>query len=104
MIGAMLLVLILWTGATAHAAEAAECSPAALESPVHFDSSKETPSEDRESRAVHLHLGCGGHCLATHVVQESNLAGSAAAVAVFGCQAFWLAGDGPALTLRPPIA
>lgn len=104
MIGSMLLVLMLWTGATAHAAETTECSPATLESPIHLDSSKDSPSDERESRAVHVHFGCGGHCLATRVEEAPDLAGSTAIVAVFGGQAFGLAGDGPALTLRPPIA
>lgn len=104
MIGAMLLVLMLWTGTAAHAAEAAECSPAALEISIHLDHGSNLPSDDRESRPDHLHLGCGGHYLATPAQEESHLARPAAVVAVFGGQAFWLAGDGPALTLRPPIA
>lgn len=100
----MLLVLMLGIGITAHAAEAAGCPPAALEFPVHFDSGKDSPSDDRESRAVHVHLGCSGHCLATPAGEEPNFAGTAPVATPFASQTFWLAGEGPALTLRPPIS
>lgn len=103
-LGALLLVLMLWTGATGHAAELVECSPATAECSIHFDSREDSRSGDQDAKAVHYHLGCSGHCVATTNEGKDLPSRSTATVMNFDRQTSWHAGDEPALALRPPIA
>lgn len=103
-IGALLLALMLWTGAAGHAAERIECSPATAESTLHLDGSDEPRSGERDGKSVHFHLGCSGHCLATPSENRVLPSTGMADAAPVSRPSPWRAGDGPALTLRPPIA
>lgn len=103
-IGALLLVLMLWTGAAGHAAELVECSPTSAEYSDHVGDDGDSRSDDRGGKAAHYHLGCSGHCVATSSDGKTLPARPATSVTTFDRQIFWRAGDEPALTLRPPIA
>lgn len=104
MIGVLLMVLMLWTGATGHAAEVVECSPVTMDSPAHFDGGSETPPSERGSDAVHHHMGCSGHHLAASSETRPMPFPVASSSVSLDRTTFWHPGDEPSLTLRPPIA
>lgn len=103
-ISALLLVLMLWTGAAGHAAERVACSPATAESSAHIGSNDDSRSDDRDGKTGHYHMGCNGNCVATPADRKALSFYGAPRVTTFDRQASWHAGDGPTLTLRPPIA
>ena len=104
-LGAMLLVLMLWTGSSAHAAEQFQCDATTSQQLLHVDGNDHAPrGESGDKDAVHHHTGCSAHCLATAAV-NGNLASPHLALSQpVDRQQGWSSGDGPALTLRPPIA
>lgn len=104
MIGAMLLALMLWTGATAHASDMIECSSAAAESAFHLDGKDEPRPDDRADKSVHFHSGCSAHCLATPSESRALSCAAMTERTPAGRTAEWRAGIAPPLTLRPPIA
>lgn len=102
--GALMLVLMLWAGGVAHAAEMVECIPAASEAVGHYDGDGDQLPSDREQGVAHHHTGCSGHHLAAPAaVAEAPMSYSAAA------RGFPLNETGPPSRnpdnqLRPPIA
>ncbi|QNM83330.1 hypothetical protein H8M03_03005 [Sphingomonas sabuli] len=64
-VGALLLVLTLWTGTSAHAAERFDCIPATEQSAEHFDGDRDQTPDDPEKGVAHHHTGCNGHHVAT---------------------------------------
>ena len=102
-LGALLLVLMLWTGSSAHAAERPDCIPATSEAANHYEGDRDQ-LPDREQGAAHHHSGCNGH----HVAAPANA--TAAEVALrhefvpFAWREAGRPGRGPDSQLRPPIA
>lgn len=104
-IGALLLVLMLWTGGTADAAlPASDHHVAEAATADSHRGDRPAPNEHESSDFHHHHLGDSGHQLAALSDFRALPARPPGGRSVFGRQSDWLAGDGPALTLRPPIA
>ena len=102
-LGALLLVLMLWTGSSAHAAERSDCIPATSEATNHFEGDRDQ-LPDREQGAAHHQSGCNGH----HVAAPANVVAAAFALrherVPFAWREAGRPGRGPDGQLRPPIA
>jgi len=103
-LGALLLVLMLWTGGAAQAANVPSMEPIAIEAVAHFDGDKDEVPSDRHQGTPHHHSVCGEHQVAT--------ASDLASPSVHGCAsnprlaraALEFPGREPDWHLRPPIA
>ena len=103
-LGTLLLVLMLWTGATVHAAERTECPPASIEMVPLADGQRTPAPAQPDSNALHQHLGCSGHHLAAPDTVQPEILAMSPRLIPADRQAMWQTGDEPGLTLRPPIA
>lgn len=101
---ALMLVLMLWTGTTAHAAERLECTPVGSEVAGHYEGDKDQTPDGSENGIAHHHTGCSGHSLTAPtdltdlqlvVIERPYLIWDLAA---------GVPGNGPNNQLRPPIA
>lgn len=103
-LGAILLVLMLWTSGLAQAAEQARCIPPAAESVVHFEGDGDEAPAKGEQETAHHHTGCGGHQVAAGVdYPRLDLQSPSASFRFQGRQA-GSHGHDPDGQLRPPIA
>ena len=102
-VGAVMLVLMLWTGGVAHAAERFDCIPATTEAAGHFDGDKDQSSSDR-GQVAHHHSGCNGHQLGTPTRGSELIIAYTAAVVPFVWREAGVPGHSPDNLLRPPIA
>lgn len=106
MLGAMLLVLLLWTGVAAQASSPAE--PGYGHDHGHEQVEGWAAAEDhadQEPGAIHYHdVGDTSHSLAALSEAKPLVGLHEGAGPSFHLSSDWLAGDGPGLTLRPPIA
>ena len=102
--GALMLVLMLWTGGLAHAAERAVCIPAAAETGGHYEGDDDQLPSDREQGVAHHHAGCSGHQLAAPAEQPAMIAKHVSGPAPLARSQRGLYGHDPDGRLRPPIA
>ena len=103
-LGALLLVLMLWTGSSGHAAERIDCIPVTSQAAGHFDGDRDESPSQSEKGAAHHHSGCGGHHFGSpSEIAELAFAGAAQTLAVGAIAAFGT-GTSPDSQLRPPIA
>lgn len=99
-----MLVLMLWTGGLAHAAEQASCIPATAELAAHYEGDGDEGRSDGDQGIAHHHTGCSGHQLAaTAAFTQVSLQSSTASVPLSGRQR-GMHGYDPECELRPPIA
>lgn len=63
-IGALMLVLMLWAGGVAHATDQAQIVPVTVEAAGHFDGDGDQSPSDRHQGSAHHHAGCGDHQVA----------------------------------------
>jgi hypothetical protein len=104
LISALMLVLILWTGSAAHAAEAMECGVTTVEAAGHYEGDGDEVPADSNQGSPHHHSACHGHCAALPGGAEgSSLHGGGSAILGMGAAS---AGHGtePIAEIRPPIA
>ena len=103
-LGAMMLVLMLWTAGMAHAAERFDCMPTTSETADHFDGDGDESPSGRDQGVTHHHSGCSGH----HVAAPSDAASvpfePPAVSDPFTWRQMGVPGRGPDAQLRPPIA
>ena len=59
--GVLMLVLFIWTGSSAHAAERLDCIPVSSEAPGHFEGDRDQSPAKGEKGVAHHHSGCNGH-------------------------------------------
>lgn len=104
LLGAMMLVLMVWTGTAAYAAERLDCIPANSEAAGHYDGDGDQWPSKGESGATHHHSGCSGHQVAAPVEAGAAVLTSAGKTVPAAWDAFGLAGRVPDDQLRPPIA
>jgi hypothetical protein len=104
LVGTLMLVVMLWAGNGAHAAETILCVPASAEAPGHFEGDRDQLPSDSDRGAQHHHNGCHGHHIA--VPAEAAPDGLATGLSNSGRSrlATVTAGCDPGLALRPPIA
>lgn len=104
LISAFMLVLTLWTGSAAHAAEALECGDATAAAAGHFDGDDDEVPADSGKAAPHHHNICHGHCLG--VPNEGDVIGTSriAEGLKFAPPQDFYKGLPPDAALRPPMA
>ena len=104
LVGALLLVLTLWTGTSAHAAERFDCIPVTEQSAEHFDGDRDETPDDPDKGVAHHHTGCNGHQVAT-AGDAADLGFSVRTAGLIGArQDARHSGREPEGQLRPPIA
>ena len=104
LVGALLLVLMVWTGSSAHALERLECIPVTEQSAGHFDGDRDQTPDNRDQGVTHHHGGCNGHHVATPgqsaAISFSALKNDPSSALVDAGSP----GPEPDRQLRPPIA
>lgn len=104
LIGAMMLVLMLWTSGAAYAAERFDCIPTTAATVDHFDGDQDQVPSSPDQGAAHCHSGCSGHQIAAPTSHASLGFGSPKQVAPLAWRESGVPGRGPDNELRPPIA
>lgn len=104
MLGALMLVLLLWTGGMAHAAERVDCIPASESSIVQHGSDRDEIPAGPEQGAAHHHSGCSGHHLVAPAVVTTVNVPLPARDVPFAWREAGVPGRDPDSLLRPPIA
>jgi hypothetical protein len=104
LIGAFMLVLMLWAGGLAHAAEPVDCIPVTVEAAGHYEGDKDQLPSDRDQGAAHHHTGCSGHQLAAPAEHVTAAVHHSSARIRLARSAADLHGQSPPAELRPPIA
>lgn len=102
-LGALMLVLMLWTGGVAHAAEQFDCMPVTAETIGHFEGDQDQMPSSPDQGVAHHHSGCSGHHIAAPASVASLDIGSGKQVALAWRES-GVPGRGPESQLRPPIA
>lgn len=104
LLGAVLLVLMLWTGGASHAAERFDCIPATAEAASHFDGDQDQVPSSPDQGVAHHHSGCNGHHMAAPAVASSISPALFRQATPVACREAGAPGRGPDAELRPPIA
>ena len=103
-VGAVMLVLMLWTGGAAHAAERFSCIPVGAETTVHFDGDRDQAPSQSDSDAMHHHSGCNGHHVAAPEDNSSISIRESKGATPFAWRETGMPSRIPDSELRPPIA
>lgn len=104
LLGAMMLVLMLWTGVAAHAAEGFDCIPVTADVAGHFEGDRDEAPSGRDQGKAHHHSGCSGHQLAAPADQAAIELSFADISTPAARQEAGVPGHGPGALLRPPTA
>lgn len=104
LLGAIMLVLMLWTGGLAQAAERVDCIPTTAEAAGHYDGDGDQLPSERERGLAHHHSGCSGHQLAASNEQPTTNVHHLSATVPLPKRTDALHGHDPDRQLRPPIA
>ena len=102
--GALMLVVMLWTGVSAHAAEALGCIEVSSAAAGHFDGDRDQTPSDGGKATPHHHSGCNGHHVATPSDDGPPPAVLPASPSLGDTVERVTTGADPGLALRPPIA
>ena len=103
-VGAVMLVLMLWTGGAAHAAERFSCIPAGAEVTGHFDGDEDQAPSNSDQGTMHHHSGCNGHVVAAPVDGSTIAIIGSKRTSPFAWREIGMRSRGPESELRPPIA
>lgn len=102
-VGALLLVLMLWTGGAAHAAERFGCISVAAAAVDEFDGEQDQiPSGVAQGMASHA--GCSGHHEAAPIIVTAVNGALSQELVPFAWRESGRPGHRPDSELRPPIA
>ena len=104
LLGAMMLVLLLWTGGAAHAAERIACIPVTAEAADHFDGDQNQVPSAPDQGVAHHHSGCGGHHVAAPTSLPPITIGHSREAVPIAWGELGVPGRGPEARLRPPMA
>lgn len=99
-----MLVLMLWTGGAAHAAEQFDCMPVTSETAGHYEGDQDQSPSTPEQGVAHHHAGCGGHHVAAPASVASIKIGVTGKTIRLAKREAGVPGHGPENHLRPPIA
>ena len=104
LVSALMLVLMMWTGGAAHAAERFDCIPVTVEVEGHFDGDGDEAPAGPDQGIAHHHAGCSGHHLSAPdtVVAAVGVKPSGTLLPTLSEVGTW--GNEPDSELRPPIA
>ena len=104
LIGALMLVLMLWTGGAAHAAERFDCIPVSAAAAGHFEGDRDEAPSGQDQGVGHHHTGCSGHQIGAPADQATVEFSFTAVGVPTARQEAGVPGHGPGAALRPPIA
>lgn len=104
LISAFMLVLVLWTGTSAHAAEAMECGEVTTSASGHFEGDGDEVPGDSGQATPHHHSACHGHCIAMPSGLEPTDQHAADRGLIAALVTDLRLGTGPSTAIRPPIA
>ena len=104
LLSAFMLVLMLWTGSAAHAAEAMECGSETSASAGHYEGDSDEVPADTDDPSPHHHGVCHGHCVGVPSGGEPIPAVVHAEAPTGSLQEDFHSGTPPDSALRPPIA
>jgi hypothetical protein len=104
LVSAFMLVLMLWTGSAAHAAEAIECGDATEASSGHFEGDGDEVPADSDKATPHHHGICHGHCVGVAADAETMHAAEHGQAPNAALLQDFHSGTPPGAALRPPIA
>lgn len=104
LLGALMLVLMVWTGGAAHAAEQFDCIPVTSETAGHYEGDGDQSPSAPDQGVAHHHAGCNGH----HMAAPTDAGSLAMPKPDNSAPLYWreagIPGRGPESHLRPPIA
>ena len=103
-LGAILLVLMLWTGGTANAAERFGCNPLTTTAADYDGGSQDQLPSTPDKCVTHNHSGCASHHLAAPASAPSMELALLQETAHFAWHEVGVPGHSPDSELRPPIA
>lgn len=104
LVGTLMLVVMLWTGTTAHAAEAMGCIEVSADAPGHFEGDEDQVPADPDKGVPHHHGGCHGHHVGVASDTEAPNAAPASSNSPGLRHESMASGCDPGTALRPPIA
>lgn len=104
LVSALMLMLVIWTGSAAHAAEAFSCAEVAASAEGHFDGDSDEVPADGDKAAPHHHSACHGHCVGTPQEAKKGAFPGAKDASMIASTAAFQFGNDPGTALRPPIA
>ncbi len=102
--GVLMLVVMLWTGVSAQAAEAYGCVEVSGEAAGHFDGDRDQIPSDSDKGTPNHHGGCHGHHVAVSIDDVSPAVLTVTARSRGLARERVTIGSDPAIGLRPPIA
>ena len=102
--GGLMLVLFVWTGSAAHAAQRFDCIPVSSEAPGHFEGDRDEAPAKGEKGVAHHHSGCSGHQYAASAGYDLPSAPHQTSSAAIGWNEGHATSREPDQQLRPPIA
>lgn len=104
LIGALMLVFMLWTGGTGHASEGYTPVVVAAETLGHFSNDRDEAPSDQHQGTAHHHSMCGEHHAAAWTDIPMEPAQQSISEARFARSVLEVLGREPDRQLRPPIA
>ena len=104
LIGALMLVLMVWTVGLARAAEREVCLPATSQAAGHYEGDRDQRPSEREQGGAHHHSGCNGHQVAAPTDESAMLAKHLSGPSLRERSQTVLYGHDPDGRLRPPMA
>lgn len=104
LVGALMLVVLVWTSSAAHAAEAFGCIEVSANSVGHFDGDDDQVPSDTDKRVPHHHGGCSGHHVGVPATVDAAVPTAAGESPAALRAKYGLPSREPDRALRPPIA
>ncbi len=104
LISALVLVLVLWTGSAAHAAETMECGDEITAAAGHYEGDADEVPADSDSPEPHHHGVCHGHCSGLPAGADAPRTTEHVGAPAAAFQENFHSGTPPDSALRPPIA
>lgn len=103
-ISSLMLILVLWTGSVAHAAEAMGCAEISSSATGHFDGDSDEVPSDGDKATPHHHSACHGHCVGAPLDTQKASQPRIASSSLIAAPTEFHSGNSPGTALRPPIA
>ena len=104
LLGALMLVLMMWTAGLAHAADSIDVVPVAAQAVGHFEGDKDEVPSDEHKGVTHHHSACGEHQVAAWGTVPAATAIHFAAMPMVAQPGSLARNREPDAQLRPPIA
>lgn len=103
-IGALMLVLLVWTGGSARAADRLDCGTVTSQIACHFEGDRDDVPSGQHQGLGHCHTGCSGHQLTPPTDNNTVEFGAAFLLVPAVRQEAGVPTHEPGAALRPPIA